>query len=136
MRKHSPKKERILTLPPKTKNMVTGTKIIQSLGALQDFAQARINATRAVPVLLALSDVQRVRDAVVKALQDAPEADKQKVLDTEVELNFGPFMLEGLFADGTISPGSLLLLDGWFICVRPPEAPENAIPEKATPAGA
>ncbi len=120
------RKERVLPLPPKIKNTVSGNKLIQAIGALQDFAQARINATRSVPVLLALSDVQRVRDAVVKALQDAPDADKQVVLDTEVELGFGPFMLEGLFADGTISPGSLLLLDGWFICVKSPEPPEKA----------
>ena len=120
------KKERILPLPEKIRNVVSGNKLIQAIGALQDFAQARINATRSVPVLLAMSSVQRVRDAVVEALKAAPDEDKQKVLDTEVELSFGPFMLDGLFADGTISPGSLLLLDGWFICVKPPE-PQNSL---------
>lgn len=134
MASRNSKKERVLPLPPKIKNMVSGNKLIQAIGALQDFAQVRINATRSVPVLLALSDVQRVRDAVVKALQDAPDAEKQKVLDSEVELGFGPFMLEGLFADGTISPGSLMLLDGWFICVNPPETTEKPKPGKAAQA--
>jgi hypothetical protein len=95
--------------------------LIQAIGALQDFAQARINASRAVPVLLALKTVQSVRDVVIEALKAAPDEDKQKVLDTKVELAFGPFMLDGLFVDGTISPGSLLLLDGWFVCLQAPE---------------
>jgi hypothetical protein len=127
-------KERVLPLPPPARNMVSGSKLVNAIGALQDFAQARINATRSVPVLLALSSVQQVRDAVIKALQDAADEDKQKVLDTEVELDFGPFMLDGLFVDGTIAPSTLLLLDGWFICVRPPESPEqkaSKVKEKA-----
>ena len=98
----------------------------QFISAVQDFARARINATRSVTVLMALESVQRVYGAVVTALNGAATEDKQKVLDTEIELDFGPFMLDGLFAAGTISSISLLQLNGWFICVKAPEPPAKS----------
>lgn len=125
-----------MKMPERTKNVVKSSQLINAIAALQDFAQARVAASRSVSILLALKEVQKVRDTIVEAIKVAPPEDHQKILDSEVELNFGPFMLEGLFADGTISPGSLLLLDGWFICVNPPEQPTCAKPKKATPSAA
>ena len=125
MSRSAKKDTAVCTKPLKAaKNAVKGGVLLGAIGALQDIARLPIDGCRATLVALALMEVQRARDALVNAMGTAKEEEeKAKMLASEIPLGFQPFSTNHLIVGGTISAGSIMILDGWFLTVAKPKTP-------------
>lgn len=108
----------VMSLKKPAANVVTAGQLLDAhlTGALGQFATCIPSDPQALHIALAVDDLQKALDAIVKVWNEAKTPERrQAIRDTKIELRFQPFDLIGLFNSGAVSGSSFQHLKGWLL---------------------